>query len=88
MFKYTLRTTEKQRHINRKNLLKRLKSHEGESFVIEGSHGEIVNKFGQILSKEGKHIIVLKGVVYRIIFRDTNATLYTKPYDVDAPVIS
>lgn len=88
MFKYTLRTTEKQRHINRKNLLKRLKSHEGKSFVIEGSHDEIVNKFGQILSKEGKYIIVLKGVAYRIVFHDTNATLYTKPYDVTAPVMS
>lgn len=88
MLKYTLRITEKQRHINRKNLRTRVLNHDGESFVIEGSQDEIVNKFGQVLSKEGKHIIVLKGVAYRIIFRETEATLYTKPYDVDAPVIS
>lgn len=88
MFKYALRTTEKQRHVNRKNLVKRITNHEGESFEIEGSHDELVNKFGQILSKEGKHIIVLKGIIYRIIFHETSATLYTKPYDVNAPVMS
>lgn len=85
---YKLRTSEKQRHANRKNLRQRVINHDGESFEIEGTHDDIVNKFGQVLSKDGKHIIVLKGVVYRIVFNGSSAVLYVKPYDVNAPVIS
>lgn len=88
MFKLPVRTTEKQRHVNRRNLNKRIQNTSDESFTIDGTKDEIINKFGQILHKDSRYIIVLKGEVYRIIFGERSATIYTKPYDVDAPTIS
>lgn len=88
MFKLPLRITDKQRHINRRNLNKRIQVSTDEFIVIDGTRDEIINKFGQILNKEGRYIIVLKAVVYRIIFNEKNATIYTTPYDVDKPLLT
>ena len=88
MLKYSLRTTDKQRHINRKNLRTRILNHDGDSFEIDGDHDFIVNRFGQVLSKNGQYIIVLKGETYKIVFNETSATIYTKPIDVTPRVIS
>lgn len=85
MFKLPTRITEKQRHTNRKNLNKRIQNTTDESFTIDGTKDAIINKFGQVLCKDSRYIIVLKGEVYRIVFGEHSATIYTKPYDVDAP---
>lgn len=88
MLQYKLRTTEKQRHANRKNLRLRVLNHVGDSFVIDGDHDDIVNRFGQVMTKGDRHIIILKGEAYKIVFNETNATLYTKSFDPTAPVMS
>lgn len=88
MFKYQLRLSEKQRHQNRKNLLTRIKNHEGASFTINEDHDTVVNKYGQVLTKEGKHIIVLKGNCYPLRFDENTTTVYTKSFDPTAPVMS
>lgn len=73
--------SDKQRHINRKNLNTRIKNSKDKSFVIEGGHDYVVHHFGQVLSKGGKFIIVLKGQIYRLVFNDTSTVLYTTPYN-------
>lgn len=88
MLKYQLRITDRQRHINRKNLLTRINNHDGSSFVINEDHDTVVNKYGQVLSKEGKHIIVLKGNCYPLRFDNDTTTVYTKAFDPTAPVMS
>lgn len=88
MFKLPMRITEKQRHTNRRNLVTRITNHDGESFTIDGTKDAIVDKFGQVMTKEGKYLIVLKGQAYRITFDKTFATLYTKPFDPLVPVVS
>lgn len=88
MFKLPLRLTEKQRHINRRNLNRRIQASNDESIVIDGTRDEIINKFGQILKKEGRYIIVLKAVIYRINFNEKNATIYTTPYDINKPLLT
>lgn len=62
----SVRYTEKQRHTNRKNLHTRIKNHDGDSFLLNESIEEVANKYGQVLSKGGVYIIVLKAKIYKL----------------------
>ena len=88
MLKDSLRTTDKQRHVNRKNLRTRILNHDGDSFEIDGIRDSIVNRFGPVQYMDGQYVIVLKGEAYKIEFNKTNATIYTKPIDVPTRVTS
>lgn len=75
------RVTPKQRHANIRNLAQRIRENKTKDFVIAGTKDDIVNRFGNVLTKDDRTIIVVKGKIYSLVFSDIGAILNTTPID-------
>lgn len=75
------RVTPKQRHANIRSLAQRIRENKTKDFVIAGTKDDIINRFGNILEKDGRNIIVVKGKIYSLVFSDIGAILNTTAID-------
>ena len=75
------RVSDAERVRNQLALHNQIQAHEHDTLTLNHNREYITEHYGFVLSKKGKFIIVVHGLIYRVVFAPTTTVIFTTPVD-------